>query len=63
MTIQLDSIRQKLAKLASSDPQNQLFGASRHQHRLGAVASEAKVAAYEQRHGVKLPADYRQYLL
>ncbi|MBS2027387.1 MAG: SMI1/KNR4 family protein [Deltaproteobacteria bacterium] len=61
--ISLQTIRQKLEQLGKLDPQKQRFGASKHQHQLNAVAKESALADFEKRHGVKLPTDYRQYLL
>ena len=59
----LQTIRQKLEQLGTLDPQKQRFGASKHQHQLNPVVKESALADFEKRHGVKLPTDYRQYLL
>lgn len=57
-----ERIRDRLAALASSDPEFRRFGAARHRYRSRPVLSEGEIAAFETRHGVRLPEDYRTFL-
>lgn len=58
----MDNIRKKLQKLVDLDQKQALFGANSHKYQLNPVLTEAELAAYEARHDLKLPEDYRQYL-
>jgi len=40
-----------------------VFGADVHEFRLGPTKSEADICEFEQKHNVKLPNDYRQFLV
>ncbi len=39
------------------------FGANKHRYRLNPPAAESDVEAFESRHGIRFPEDYRQFLL
>ncbi len=52
-----------LARLRDADKKLRLSGAIGHGYRLNAPLTEATVARFEKRHGIALPADYRQFLL
>ncbi|GAA3067269.1 SMI1/KNR4 family protein [Streptosporangium carneum] len=55
-------IQSCLTAVAQADPGHEIFGASRHRHRLGPVLDEAEVAGFEALHGVSLPEAYRAFL-
>lgn len=57
------AIHARLAAVRAADPDLELFGASRHRHRLGPALAGETVAAFEARHGVTLPMNYRSFLL
>ncbi|MGW5716269.1 SMI1/KNR4 family protein [Amycolatopsis sp. NPDC003865] len=58
-----DGVRERLAELAAADPGLERFGAGEHEYRLGPPVPEADLEEFETRHGVTLPADYRDFLL
>ncbi|MGC4121833.1 MAG: SMI1/KNR4 family protein [Myxococcales bacterium] len=62
MTSRPDALRARLVRLSSLDSGLERFGAQNHHYRLGPVATEAELAEFEAGHGVKLPAEYRDYL-
>ena len=59
----VDRIRGKLAGLAAADPDLKLFGAGKHKYLLGPTLTEGEVKSIESRYGMKLPDDYRHFLL
>jgi hypothetical protein len=61
--IDLGTIREKLAQLQSLDVSCQVFGAEKHRYQLGPCLTETEVRAFEAKHQVKLPDDYREFLL
>lgn len=61
MSGETDRIREKLAKVRAQG--RTCFGSDSHQFRLGPPLAEAEVAAFERAHGVRLPEDYRRFLL
>ncbi len=63
MLERLQSIRPRLQELARLDPQFQLFGADTHRYQLAPPLAPDKVATFELSHGVRLPEDYRVFLL
>lgn len=44
------------------DPRYRIFGSEKHRHTLNRVLSQGEVEAFEQRHALHLPADYRAYI-
>jgi hypothetical protein len=64
MTETLDrlTVLQRLADLDRRDPRRKVFGAGVHQYRLNPPLPVSVVEAFETRHGVTLPEDYRLFL-
>jgi len=64
MTATLDrtAVLQRLAALDRRDGRRRVFGASYHQYKLNPPLPLAVVEAFERRHGVSLPDDYRLFL-
>jgi len=58
----LARVASKLAVAASMPGEPVMFGATSHRFRLGPPLLEDAVAGFEQRHGVRLPADYRGFV-
>jgi hypothetical protein len=52
-----------LEHLRAVDPDCTLFGADTHGYELGEPLSERELSALEARHGARLPAEYRDFLL
>lgn len=50
-------------ELRRTDPELRIFGASSHRYRFNPRATEREVASCERRWSMKLPADYREFLL
>jgi hypothetical protein len=57
------SIRRRLILRRVLDPFLGGFGAASHRYRLNPPLEPAELAAFEARHRVELPADYRRFLL
>jgi hypothetical protein len=51
-----------LERLRMADEGFRVFGAKRHQYRLGPPLSEGELAAFESTNRVRLPEEYRQFL-
>src|SRR5271166_2674773 len=60
---QLGAILGKLERARRLPGQEEEFGVGKHHFRLNAPLSEAEIGAFEERHGVRLPNDYRLFLL
>ncbi|MBS1795495.1 MAG: SMI1/KNR4 family protein [Acidobacteria bacterium] len=62
----LDRIREKLGRLIEKDAEFQTFGSDGtwggHRYRLEPALSEAALTAFETAHGIRLPAEYREFL-
>jgi uncharacterized protein (TIGR02996 family) len=60
-------IRKKIDRLRAIDPQMEVFGArwgtDGHEYRLDPPLREPDLLAFELRHGIALPAEYRAFLL
>lgn len=52
-----------LRELESKDPTYQVFGASTHRYKLNPPVSTRDLASFESRYSVKLPSEYREFLL
>lgn len=59
----LETIRQKIARLAQADPDRKLFGASKHGYDLKPCLDETQVREIEEKHSFKLPDDYRRFIM
>lgn len=58
-----ERVRAGLQRLREQDPQGRAaFGANAHGYLLEPVLEERTVAAFESRHGIALPADYREFV-
>ena len=55
-------VTRKLARAAAMPGEPVMFGVGSHRFQLGPPLSEDEVVAFERRHGVTLPADYRRFL-
>ena len=58
-----DRVREKLARLAREDREFRVPCSPSHEYRMKPVATEGEVAFIEKRHGIRLPDDYREYVL
>jgi SMI1/KNR4 family protein SUKH-1 len=56
-------IQRKLANLRALDPEYRLFGSSIHRYELMPPVPESAVLQFEGKHGIRLPEDYRSFLL
>ena len=54
---------EKLARLKRSDAERRVFGTSSHQYTLNPTLTEEAIAGFERKRGVRLPEEYRLYLL
>ena len=52
-----------LAQARTKDPDFERFGAYSHQYKLSAPASEEAIQAFEEQHGIRLPEEYRDFLM
>lgn len=59
----LREIEEGLRRLREGDRELRLFGASAHRHAMRAAATAEEVASFESEHGVRLPEDYRAFLV
>jgi hypothetical protein len=48
--------------MAAADPHLERFGAGTHRYALAAPLPEAEIRAFEERHGIALPAEYRSFV-
>lgn len=63
MTFPVDRLTLALERLRKKDPAGKkTFGASSHRYLLHPVVPEKTLAAFEKKHGIVLPADYRDFL-
>ena len=60
--VRLSRVAAKLRTAASIPGEPVMFGASTHRFRLGPPLDDFVVAAFEGRHGVSLPGDYRAFI-
>lgn len=59
----IESIILKLSQLKELDSKKDVFGATSHMYSINGAKTEAELQAFEQRNGIKLPEDYRMFLL
>src|SRR4051794_12354995 len=62
VTLDQTTVLQKLADLDRRDRRRCVFGASSHQYRLNPPLPVAVIQAFEVRHRVRLPEDYRLFI-
>lgn len=48
--------------MREEDPDFRVFGSEQHHYLLGPTLAESELLAFEQQHGIRLPADYRVFL-
>src|SRR5688572_19502657 len=56
-------VLQKIEQLRSRDAAFELFGASTHRYKFNPPLQPEQVAAFEASHAVRLPEDYRDFIL
>lgn len=56
-------LRQQLEQAKHADPELKHFGASQHRYRWNPPATEETVTRFEEKIGVSLPTEYRNFLL
>jgi hypothetical protein len=56
-------IRERLAQLRAQDPDYTRFGADEHRYALSPPLTQSEVARFESEHDVRLPENYRTFLL
>jgi hypothetical protein len=52
-----------LRRLRVADPSFRVFGSKQHRYRLGPTLTEGELATFESANGVRLPEDYRRFLI
>ncbi len=52
-----------LEQAKAKDPDFERFGADSHQYQLAAPASEEQILKFEEQQGIRLPEEYRDFLL
>ncbi|MGC4892836.1 hypothetical protein [Micromonospora sp. DT31] len=62
LSARLTRVAAKLATAASMPGDPVMFGATTHRFRIGPPLPQDAVVAFEERHGVGLPADYRGFI-
>jgi hypothetical protein len=63
MEERLARIREIIEQLRQMDSEGEIFGSERHLFRLGPPITPDKLAELEERYGVRLPEEYRQFLI
>jgi hypothetical protein len=61
-TLDKPTVLRLLGELDRRDPRRKVFGAASHDYRLNPPLPAAVVEAFEGRHGVSLPEDYRRFI-
>jgi hypothetical protein len=56
-------LKKQLNQLAILDATLEVFGAKSHEYKLNSCLSEAEIQAFENKHKITLPAEYRGFLL
>ncbi|MEU9111069.1 SMI1/KNR4 family protein [Streptomyces sp. NPDC048483] len=55
-------VRARIREMAALDPERAAFGADTHRYQLAPALPEAEVRAFEEGHGIELPAAYRSFV-
>ncbi len=55
-------LKELLCRMRTEDTDLRVFGANLHKYSLGPTLSEYELKAFEQKHGITLPPDYRLFL-
>jgi SMI1 / KNR4 family (SUKH-1) len=61
-TFDKSTVIQRLADLDRRDPRRKVFGANGHGYKLRPTVPLSVIEAFEERHGISLPADYRSFI-
>src|SRR6516162_3039220 len=61
-TIDRFTVLQRLTELDRKDRRRQVFGAASHQYKLNPPLPVSSIEAFEERHGVSMPEDYRRFI-
>ena len=62
MAPRTEDVRRELARLRAADPSLEQFGARAHGYRLNPPLAEAEAVAVEEKLGITLPAEYREFV-
>ncbi|QHC22608.1 SMI1/KNR4 family protein [Streptomyces sp. GS7] len=57
------TVRVRMRRMAAGDPARERFGADTHRYELAPALPEAEIKAFEEAHGVDLPAEYRSFVV
>ncbi len=57
-----DGVRARIGEMAAPDPEGARFGADTHRYELAPALTEADIKAFEEIHGIHLPAEYRSFV-
>ncbi|WP_093780407.1 SMI1/KNR4 family protein [Streptomyces sp. yr375] len=55
-------VRARIGEMAARDPGWSRFGADTHRYELASALPEAEIRAFEEAHGIDLPAEYRSFV-
>ncbi|MEU1310563.1 SMI1/KNR4 family protein [Streptomyces cinnamoneus] len=58
----VDGVRARVREMAARDPERARFGADTHRYELTPPLPEAEIRAFEETHGIVLPAEYRSFV-
>ncbi|MCZ1010967.1 SMI1/KNR4 family protein [Streptomyces lydicus] len=56
------TVRTRIREMAAQDGERARFGADAHRYELAPALPEAEIRAFEEAHGVALPAEYRSFV-
>ena len=59
----MKKLQEKFNQLANLDKHGDILGSEVHRYKLNPCISQAKLQAFEQKYNIRLPQDYRQFLL
>ncbi len=58
----ISRLKSLLKQMQTADPGFRVSGSKSHRYQLGPTLSEFEIAGFEQKHGIRLPDDYRLFL-